>query len=672
MANEFANDRGRERPTNYIELCNTIADTYPFGGHHGVQKDAIQNSIDARKGRKPVTVDFEIIVNESGTFLTITDTNTTGLTGDVKQTEDYEHDLSPDDHWARFEAFAFTKSNPDAIGARGQGKFIFLYSSEEYKMYYDTLRDDGVYRVGKTQATKTRCPIYPGPSVEPWEGERGAAILNEETGLDPIDHVGTRVIIANPKRELLEELRSGEFVSAIQETWFRALEKKKVIIRVYVDGNIDDVQLPYLFPLPNRDSEDVLIWLLGRDFREYAISTGSSETYRVKQFHAAYFRNIEIPDDLQGIAVVHNNMKICSIQMDFAPLDKRGRITGFIEFDRTLDQELRKTANQYPNHYDLKWRRKIPHAIKEYINLQLEEFGRTKLGIGEDPRERKRRKQSEAEDWAIRQLMRHARDLDLWGSKGPKRPPVITPPVEPKPIGVSINNFSFPEPDIAPRVDWDSSFLGVYVTAYNRREPPSEVAINLLVCREDTTIQKLIDRNEQFLQTGKRIGYGPFDIPIVEEQFTEPGEYRLVASLFDVNTGDRIDRVSRRFWVEADPPLRRPFDLVPVPSFPSPHEFRQWRTSGSINSSATVYYNTSHPAYQEVEGSERQNDYLLEIILGAAIQFVLERPHNEEDEPDYHPLSAERILGTDPEIIPSKAYQELTRYMSEVRWRILE
>lgn len=48
--NQFAN--GRPRPTNYIGICGTLADSYPQGIPHGVQKDAIQNAIDAVKGSR--------------------------------------------------------------------------------------------------------------------------------------------------------------------------------------------------------------------------------------------------------------------------------------------------------------------------------------------------------------------------------------------------------------------------------------------------------------------------------------------------------------------------------------------------------------------------------------------------------------------------------------------
>ena len=126
-------DNARERVANYIGICCNIADSYPLGIAHGVQKDAIQNAMDARVGKNPAVVEFSVINNEKGGFFTITDSGTCGLEGPVLAPEQYSEDLPEDHRWARFESFAYRNPNPDAIGARGQGKFILLYASEDYR-----------------------------------------------------------------------------------------------------------------------------------------------------------------------------------------------------------------------------------------------------------------------------------------------------------------------------------------------------------------------------------------------------------------------------------------------------------------------------------------------------------------------------------------------------------
>jgi len=154
-------------------------------------------------------------------------------------------------------------------------------------------------------------------------------------------------------------------------------------------------------------------------------------------------------------------------------------------------------------------------------------------------------------------------------------------------------------------------------------------------------------------------------------------KYRLKATLFDSISGDKIDSVSRRFWVETNPPLRQPFNLEPGRSFPEPYHHRQWYTNGTINNSPTLYYNTAHPSYRIAEvDQDLQNDYIFNIILEGAINFILNRPNQKDGSPDFHPLESKTILGDqhnyEPEEIPLKTYDEIIRYISEIRWRVLE
>jgi hypothetical protein len=173
-----------------------------------------------------------------------------------------------------------------------------------------------------------------------------------------------------------------------------------------------------------------------------------------------------------------------------------------------------------------------------------------------------------------------------------------------------------------------------------------------------------------------------FDIAIDKSKFDQPGEYRLSATLFDAKTGDKIDSVARRFWVEKDPPLRQPFAIESLREFPAEMRFRQWFTGGSITDSPTLYYNLAHPCYRNVEDDEElQRGYIFEMVLEGAMQFVLNRPDAADGRADFHPLDASTIFG-DPqareategadEEIPSRTFDEIQRYASEIRWKVYE
>ena len=670
---EFA--EGRPRPINYQNVCHTIADSYPEGVAHGVQKDAIQNSVDARAGSAAVNVLFSLEETGKGRFLTVADSGTKGLTGPVlDQVEEYVEELPTDSHWARFESFAFTKDEPDAIGARGQGKFIFLCASSEFKMFYDTLRPDGIYRLGATQARTTGCPILPGEGEEPWEGDTAQRILWDNCELHPLTEVGTRIIIVNPTGEVVGEFESGFVTSAIRETWFREIEKERLKVAIRLGGELTEVELVSPYPVPETDSEGVQSWVLGTDFDEDTIGLATGEEYRVKHFSAAHLSGPALEPETQGIAIIHNGMKIMSLPASMFPPHLRERCTGYVEFDRSLDRELRKGTNQHPNHYDLKWRRRLPQGIKQYIADRLSEFGKAKLGMGVDPREQRRARRSTAEEWAMRQLYKFAPDLDLFGKKGrPLHPSVPIPNVS-KTVGVTIHHFTFPDPEIAPRINYGDSFDGLRLSAFNRSSEALDCAVNLSVLRGDSVVQVLVDRRSFSLHAASEEELGTVSLNIDPDTFDEAGLYRLKASLYEMESGERLDQVTRRFWVETDPPLKRPFELEPTPSFPEPYQHRQWLTSGQVNNSPTLHYNTTHPAYRVAEDDEVIDDYMVGIVLEGAIQFILQRPDSEEGTPDYHPLHTEEILGnglpTPTEDVPNTSYREIMNYLSEVRWRM--
>ena len=667
---------GRHRVVDYMNICNTFADSYPEGVSHGVQKDAIQNAVDAGVGHKPVVVEIAVVENSKGRFITMADGNTSGLTGPVLEGSDYEKELGKDFHWARFESFGFTKADPDAIGARGQGKFIFLRASKKHTMYYDTLRRDGVYRVGATHATKTDCPILPRSGDQPWEQAAGAKALKDSCDLSPLTEIGTRVIIVDPIDELVESIENGSLQRAVQETWFRAIEKQRLIVRVKYRRRTEELAAPLPFPLPRTDAASHKTWVLGKDSDQNEIVLLDGRRFRVKHFHAVCFKNMDIPEDLRGVAVIQNGMKITSLPMELAPPEVCDRLVGYVEFDRGMEQELRKGENQDPNHYQLKWKRRVPQAIKEYVRRQLEAFGKEKLGLGVDPREVRNQRRTLAEEWAMRQLMKLAPELDLFGAKGRVRPPPPPPP-PPKVLGVSINNFSYPNPDIAPRVNWGHRFEELHVTAYNNTESLLKVATSCRIVLGDKQIMEVMPKEECILDARSQASYGPFTVEVSKDAMPEPGKYRIVASLKDSVTGDEIDRVSRWFWVEKDPELRYPFKLDPCQGFPEPNQYRQWITSGSINSSPTVHYNTEHPAYRIAEdgGEASRQDYMFEVVLQAAVDFILRRPDSPDGKSDFHPLEGASMLGgarsVTLEEVPSRTYQEVMRYLSEVRWLVM-
>jgi len=659
-----------------LAITRGIADTYPYGVAHGVQKDGIQNAMDARVGRRKLEFIFELIENEKGRFLTMTDSNTMGLTGPVLDEQEYAGELPEDARWARFESFGFMNPDPDALGARGQGKFIFLAASKQRRMLYETLRGDGVYRVGATEARRTGCPIFPGAGEHPWEKDRGKEILRSETGLVPLARQGTRIIIVDPTDEVVESIRDGSFMKAIEETWFRSIGKNQATIAVIADGQRTEARLPDLFPIPDRDTKSIKTWILGKDTSDRTIRTRQG-AYRAKHLRIAYNERDMVPEEHRGIAIIHNGMKICCLSaggdvptpdvMRRFPADKRSRIYGFVEFDRELDRELRREENQKPNHYELKWIRALPKAIKEYIARQCAEFGDSKLGLRIHPAEERTRARQAAEEWALRELSRHARDLRLFGGRG-IHPPPPPPPPHARPLGVRIHNFNFPVPERRPRVNWGESISGFWFVPFNGTDNEFLGYMDAFVLYGDTEILWLIRSQIVKMRphhTLKRVG--PFKLEFSEKDFPEKGEYKLRVWLKN-EQGDRVDQQTRRIWVEEDPQFRGPFAVQAEDFSGYGDELKdlQWIEEGYVGDHALVRYNVKHPAYRlrEEEGLVPQREYLFEIFLEAALALFLGRPPKSNGTPDLRPLD-EHKLNADP----LSAYLEIVGKIAEIRRR---
>ena len=663
--------QGRERQVNYINICHNLVDTYPYGLAHGLQKDAIQNSLDARASKKnPAVIKFEVIKTAKGRFLTITDTNTKGLRGAAQNAnaEDEESD------WLRFESFAVTKIDPNAIGARGQGKFVMLCSSSEYKMFYDTKRADGVYRLGGTQALEKGSPIWPETGV--WEDETATSELAKHCGLKPLQEDGTRLIIFEPKEEILEAIKNGELKQAIQETWFRAIEKKQLEVYIIVDGQHERVDVPDIIidtKTPKAES-----WLLDKDFKRKVITASikdgkyySQTDYRIKKFEAYYDPDRELDEAWQGIAIIHNGMKICIPEGTPLTAGTKEKVTGFIEFEKELDQELRKGNNQNPNHYDLKWRSAIPKEIRAYINKQLYDFGKEKLGLFQEQKEKKKRVQTEAEDWAMDMLQKHAPDLNLFGARGrgnSNSSTIDIPPPPDKNIGIAFKGFTFPNDSRKPRVNFDEK-ISFNLSVFNKTSNTINGKISLRVFKGDRRIYNFIDESKEAIQISPnnidcRIQNEPLTLAIDENQFSEKGQYRILARLFDEN-GSELDKSSKPFWVESDPPQNNaPFEQR---HSPLPEPFLAWKTHGGIGNDPILYFNTKHPEYQEAENNnEDYREYIFKLCLEGAIHFILSLSTDSDADDLYAPLDTSIIGSGDP----ARIHEEVMKYIAQIRWKI--
>ena len=122
-------------------------------------------------------------------------------------------------------------------------------------LYYDTLRDDGVYRYGKRIVMPTTS------KVKGWDDSKGKSKLRNDLGIDPINHVGSRIIIPNPKDGIIKAIKDGTYARYISVTWFPLLCKNSDLVYLEYDGE-EHVVLPdgRLNKIPKKDDDNLKIW----------------------------------------------------------------------------------------------------------------------------------------------------------------------------------------------------------------------------------------------------------------------------------------------------------------------------------------------------------------------------------------------------------------------------
>jgi len=574
---------------------------------HGVQKDAIQNSWDARtdgKGRN-WAITFELIEGKGTRFFVFSDRGTTGLTGKVLKPEEMEQDLPEDERWGRFESLAFRKTPEQErapLGSRGRGKFIFVGASKRYTILYDTLRKDGLYRLGARWVEPTQSPVYS------WENEEAKQKLSEIADgiLPPLNEIGTRVIIVDPVDELIDALKNGTFLRFLGETWWEILEKYQAKIVLKFDDQEVQASKPQEFELQERDSKDYAVWL-----KENEKQKRGNVSFFVKKLHIISSRKRSVSDDLRGVAIQRGGMKICGILHRYLPQNIAETIFGYLTVDEDTERELRLLDD--PEHYSFDFSRGVARALKEYIQEELEKFAKEKLGWGADIRQIKRAKQQEAERQAIWAANRIANKLGILGKAPKKTKRGGEKGRRWKEIRLRFAEFTFPK-DGTIRVDWGERLKDIILEAVNDSGKPSGFRLKIFIRFYDKVIKTLLEKDFQIQPSKTLEVFGPHTEHIEKKSYPDKGRYFVVArmiSLMDEDKGVELDEVKQSFYVEKDPPQTGLFEKCePVGTDPT------W--IGTVEKGGEggwkLIYNIEHPSYLVSEETvEKQKDHLFRL-----------------------------------------------------------
>ncbi|MCY4464657.1 MAG: hypothetical protein OXE46_03895 [Chloroflexi bacterium] len=406
---QFANT-----PTNMAQTVSNIIDSYKMGALRALAQEPVQNALDAKRlGHSAVMVEYRLLKRSTDKvgncyLLTVTDTGTTGLRGQMVSKEELEardFKLKPEENWAAFEAQGYSKENEDALGSRGQGKAAFLYHSHipgqtrRMAMLYDTLLEDGEYRLGMRFAR----PVDQVMTPPLFNEEARATILSDQFPLDdnlaiPLNiealrEVGTRVIVPCVNDELAAAMcPGGELSRWLQRCWWRAIQLSKLSIRVVDEhGASEEIAVPRWWsdlprikgkPSPNgswvqlRDGGRACIW------GDLPLEDGYT-IRRLVMLHSDDFEEDEITKDepeYAGIQILRGSQWIVTRDArreyyDFIPREKLAGFRGYVEFDKHTDSALRAAENSQHDGFGARGNKgKIVRNIRSELKKKVCDF----------------------------------------------------------------------------------------------------------------------------------------------------------------------------------------------------------------------------------------------------------------------------------------------------------
>jgi len=315
----------KKRDVNLEDSDEHIANQYD-NVLEGLQKDAGQNSWDARLTKKGRNWQLNFTYLPTHNILIIEDFGTKGMN---------------DTRWEQYQGlWKSGKAKELDLGARGQGKFIFHHFSRRKFVLTETIDENRVYRFSYGTAGE-------------WDEDK--ILTDFIPNANPLDHQGTKICILDVKKEFQEELLDyRKFMRYISATWWEIIRNWDVTFIVNfngVDGKVEPPQFPKV--KNERKQQNVKLKGLGE----------------IRKLVLRYCEE-DVAEDLRGIAIQRGGMTILRLPISAEEALKK-RIYGYCDFDDVLEMELKKI--EYPNHCGFRNKKAWMH-VRTFVGKSVDDF----------------------------------------------------------------------------------------------------------------------------------------------------------------------------------------------------------------------------------------------------------------------------------------------------------
>lgn len=484
----------KKRPVNLEKSDTNIAEQYT-NIYEGLQKDAAQNSWDARVFKKGK--DWKLVFRyiHERDILVIEDFGTIGMNPEK---------------WVAYQSLWDTsKTDEDTLGARGQGKFLFHYFSKDKLVLTETIDECGNYR-------------FSYGTSEEWDDET-KKLHDFIPGASHLDHQGTKIWIMSIEPEFKDELLDYRlFMKYIASTWWEIIQNYGAAFIVNFDGVDRQVTLSDLPGiLKEKHFENEKIKGIGK----------------IRNLVLQYCKE-DIPKELRGIAVQRGGMTILRFLVT-AEDNIKNRIYGYCNFDNDLEMELKRC--EMPNHFGF-FNRKVWNHVREHVRKKLDDF---LLEITP------KKERIEVTSDILQKATKLVNDLigeyapELFG--GPEKPPPHPPP--PTPPSVRIDVF---RPNQR-KFEYNETLLVQCEIANDTNDEK-----NLLLCLSIGHVNNTEkDRSRYVIKLPQR-SRKKIDIPLIDFDEAKDKAGKYISGAFLYEQSEEIHRKSFTFYLHEEPPVPPP------------------------------------------------------------------------------------------------------------------